>query len=60
MPTNYNPILTLQKHLGLSSAEIAEKLGITEEEYLSIKEAVEKNEYKVNIIHNGEVRLNVL
>lgn len=34
MAITYNPILAIQKHLGLSSSEMAEKLGITEEEYL--------------------------
>lgn len=44
----------------LNAGDYVRFTSITEEEYLSIKEAVEKNEYKVNIIHNGEVRLNVL
>lgn len=34
--------------------------AISQEEFEEISKAVEKNEYEVNIIHNGEVRLNVL
>jgi len=52
-PLNEPPVL-------LNAGDYVRFIPITIEEYNEIKDQVNKNEYHVNIIHNGEVRLNVL
>ncbi len=54
----YDPLM--EPPFLLNAGDYVRFVSIAEEEYKEIKEKVERDEYQVNIIHNGEVRLNVL